>query len=27
VQEGHFKEDIFWNGAYLDSVYFGRLSR
>lgn len=27
VQEGHFKENIFWNGTFLDSLYFGRLAR
>ena len=26
VQEGHIKEDILWNGAYHDSVYFARLA-
>lgn len=25
-QEGHLKDDIFWNGSFLDSVYFGRLA-
>ncbi|MBK9416642.1 MAG: GNAT family N-acetyltransferase [Flavobacteriales bacterium] len=27
VQEGHFKEDIFWNGEFHDSLHFGRLVR
>jgi len=27
VREGEFKEDIFWEGAYHDSVYFGRLAK
>ncbi|MFZ1687750.1 MAG: GNAT family N-acetyltransferase [Flavobacteriales bacterium] len=26
VREGHFKENIFWNGAYHDSLHFGRLA-
>jgi [ribosomal protein S5]-alanine N-acetyltransferase len=26
IQEGHFKENIFWNGAFYDSVCFGRLA-
>ena len=26
VQEGHFKESIFWNGAFHDSLHFGRLA-
>ncbi len=27
VQEGHFKENIFWNGEFQDSLHFGRLAR
>ncbi len=27
VREGHFKENIFWNGAFHDSLHFGRLAR
>ena len=27
VLEGHFKENIFWNGEFQDSLYFGRLAR
>jgi [ribosomal protein S5]-alanine N-acetyltransferase len=27
VQEGHFKENIFHNGVFLDSLHFGRLAR
>lgn len=27
VQEGHIKEGIFWNGAFHDSLHFGRLAR
>ncbi|MEO8588629.1 MAG: GNAT family protein [Flavobacteriales bacterium] len=27
VPEAHFKENIFWNGAFLDSLHFGRLAR
>jgi [ribosomal protein S5]-alanine N-acetyltransferase len=27
VQEAHFKENIFWNGAFHDSLHFGRLAR
>jgi [ribosomal protein S5]-alanine N-acetyltransferase len=26
VREGHFREDTFWNGAYHDSLHFGRLN-
>jgi ribosomal-protein-alanine N-acetyltransferase len=26
VREAHFKENIFWNGAFQDSVHFGRLA-
>lgn len=26
VQEAHFKENIFWNGAFQDSLHFGRLA-
>ena len=25
VQEGHFKDNIFWNGAFHDSVHFAKL--
>ncbi|MBK8339468.1 MAG: GNAT family N-acetyltransferase [Flavobacteriales bacterium] len=25
VREAHFKENIFWNGAFHDSLHFGRL--
>lgn len=25
--EGHFTENIFWNGAFHDSLHFGRLAR
>ena len=24
--EGHFKENLFWEGVFLDSLYFGRLA-
>lgn len=24
--EGHFREDIFWNGEFRDSLHFGRLA-
>jgi len=27
VREAHFKENIFWNGVFHDSVHFGRLAR
>ncbi len=27
VQEAHFKENIFWNGTFHDSLHFGRLAR
>lgn len=27
VREGYFKENIFWNGVFHDSVNFGRLAR
>jgi len=27
VREGEFKEDIFWDGVFHDSVYFGRLAK
>ena len=27
VREAHFKQNIFWNGAFLDSVHFGKLAR
>lgn len=26
VREGHFKESIFWNGTFHDSVHFGRVA-
>jgi [ribosomal protein S5]-alanine N-acetyltransferase len=26
VQEGHFKENIFWNDEFQDSLHFGRLA-
>ncbi len=26
VQEGNFKENIFWNGTFHDSLHFGRLA-
>lgn len=26
VQEGHFKENIFWNGVFHDSLCFGKLA-
>lgn len=26
VQEGHFKENIFWNGTFHDSLCFGKLA-
>lgn len=26
TREAHFKENIFWNGAFHDSVHFGRLA-
>ena len=26
VQEAHFKQNIFWNGVFQDSVHFGRLA-
>ncbi len=27
VREAHFKENIFWNGVFHDSLHFGRLAR
>ena len=27
VQEGHFRENIFWNGEFHDSLVFGKLAR
>lgn len=27
VREGNFKENIFWNGTFHDSLHFGRLAR
>lgn len=27
VLEGHFKEDLFWNGEFQDSLYFGLLAK
>lgn len=27
VQEAHFKENVLWNGAFVDSLHFGRLGR
>jgi len=27
VQEGHFRDDIFWNGAFQDSLYFAKLAQ
>ncbi|MBK8497801.1 MAG: GNAT family N-acetyltransferase [Flavobacteriales bacterium] len=26
VREAHFKENIFWNGSFHDSLHFGRLA-
>ncbi len=26
AQEGHLREDIYWNGTYHDSLHFGRLA-
>lgn len=26
LQEGHFRENIFWNGEFQDSLHFGRLA-
>lgn len=26
IQEGHFREDIFWNGMFHDSLVFGKLA-
>jgi len=26
VQDGHFKENIFWNGAFHDSLHFAKLA-
>jgi ribosomal-protein-alanine N-acetyltransferase len=26
VREGHFKENIFWNGAFHDSMHFAKLA-
>jgi [ribosomal protein S5]-alanine N-acetyltransferase len=27
VREGYFRESVFWEGAFHDAVYFGRLAR
>lgn len=27
VQEGHFRDDIFWKGSFQDSLYFGKLAQ
>jgi hypothetical protein len=27
VQDGHFEEDIFWNGEFHDSLHFGKVGK